>query len=316
MTAVCCFRCISATHIRITYSSDSSAYSVSDKKISGRYDDAYPNDIDPSTVTVLGTEFEVLDSALPTLANFSTGETITLLLTTDNKVEGAVSADTLRVNNIGIVTSATSSKTTVELTNGITVSGNVKAGDADEYKDMVVSVSSNGEGYIYLTTLQEQSIASTLNLGSKKLGDATLSVSVKIIDWINLSTAVEVDINDIGLNTVDGSKIYYAEYDLSGKASLIILEDVTGDGYTYGIVELGSKTSSSGSFTVTNTTVTATNSEGSATYTGNCGITNDCIAGVAAKSDGILAGAAILTKASGISLMILRKTRTEKCMLM
>ncbi len=284
----------------ISYTSGSSVYNVSDKKISGRYDDAYPNDDTPSTVTVLGAEFEVLDSAVSSLSNFSVGDSFTLLLTSDNKVAGAVSTSTLSVKNIGIVTSASSSKVTLKLVNGITVSGKTNDTDAENYNKMLFSVSSSGDGYVSLANITEQSVSSTLNLSEKTLGSAKLSPSVKIIDWIVDGNAVEVDIDDITTKSISGSKIYYAAYDAANNVTLIVLRDATGDAYSYGYIETGSKTTISGSFSVTNSTVTLTNSEGSSTVLGNSELYSGMYAGISLNKSGNLGSYVKLTKAVGI----------------
>ncbi len=284
----------------ISYVSSSQVYNVSDKKISGRYDDAYPNDDTPSTVTVLGAEFEVLDSAVSSLSKFSVGDNVTLLLTADNKVAGAVSTSTLSAANIGIVTSASSSKVTLKLVNGITVSGKINDTSAANYKNMLFSVSSSGEGYVSLANLTEKSVSSTLNLSDKTLGSARLSPSVKIIDWIVDGNAAEVDIDDITAKTISGSKIYYASYDAANNVTLIVLRDVTGDAYRYGYIDIGSKTTSSGGFSVTNETVTLTNSDGSSTVLGNSDLYSGIYAGISLNKSGNLGSYVKLTKATGI----------------
>lgn len=65
-----------------TYDKSSDTLFVSDLKLSGLYENAYPNAAAPSTVTVMGAELTVLPSAQADLAAFKVGDKVTLLLTT------------------------------------------------------------------------------------------------------------------------------------------------------------------------------------------------------------------------------------------
>jgi hypothetical protein len=75
----------------ISYDASGGVYYVSDGKITGRYEYAYPDDDDPATITIMGTELEVLDKAVSSLTDYDVGDYITVLLTTDNKVAGVLS---------------------------------------------------------------------------------------------------------------------------------------------------------------------------------------------------------------------------------
>ena len=76
-----------------TYDKSSDTLFVSDPKLSGLYENAYPNAAAPSTVTVMGAKLTVLPSAQADLAAFKVGDKVTLLLTTTGQVAGAVSPD-------------------------------------------------------------------------------------------------------------------------------------------------------------------------------------------------------------------------------
>ena len=61
---------------------------VSDARITGIYENVYPNRETPATITVLGHEFPVLSSATSDLSSFKIGDTITLLLSYNGQVAG------------------------------------------------------------------------------------------------------------------------------------------------------------------------------------------------------------------------------------
>lgn len=71
-----------------TYDKSSDTLFVSDLKLSGLYENAYPNAAAPSTVTVMGAKPTVLPSAQADLAAFKVGDKVTLLLTTTGQVAG------------------------------------------------------------------------------------------------------------------------------------------------------------------------------------------------------------------------------------
>ena len=104
------------------WDSTSGTLVVSDLRLSGLYEDAYPNSMAPTTVTLMGHTFEVLPSAVQDLSNFKVGSKITLLLTASGQVAGAVSPNVARSNIVGVA-KMSGSNATIELLDGITVSG-------------------------------------------------------------------------------------------------------------------------------------------------------------------------------------------------
>jgi hypothetical protein len=120
--------------------------------------------------------FDVLPSAAADLRSVKPGNTVTLLLTSDNKVAGAVSSSVLRANMAGIATAVSTGSATVELFNGITLSGPVSlsAEKAAQLVGQLVTVSSYGAGKMSLTALGVGDIAATLDLESLKFGSAGL----------------------------------------------------------------------------------------------------------------------------------------------
>ena len=102
-----------------TYDPATRILSVSSTKLTGRYDNVWPNVESPAKVTVLGTELNVMPMAMDDLAKFRLGDTITLLLTADGQVAGAVSADASRYDNIGVREADNGGKVVVTLLNCI-----------------------------------------------------------------------------------------------------------------------------------------------------------------------------------------------------
>lgn len=285
----------------VSYDEDYSVCSVSRRAVTGRYDSAYPNGENAESITVMGTEFFVLDSAVDTLADFTIGSTVTLLLTEDNAVAGVLPPTALLRPNYGVVKSLTSSSATVTLACGISVSGSVANVNSDIAIGSLVTVSSYEKGSLSLSLVYDTTNASYLNLTTGMLGSAFLSKAVMIYECVGKSSVSEIALSDIPGTTVDASKVKFAAYDSSGKVNLLLLDDVTGNSYTYGVIKNGTKTDTNSVFTVTNATTTVTNAEGAITIIGNTSLSNGAYAGVVPSVSGTLAGYAKLTTVTGIS---------------
>ncbi|MBQ7624088.1 MAG: S-layer homology domain-containing protein, partial [Clostridia bacterium] len=96
---------------------------VSNLRITAVYEDAYPDFTRPEKITILGTQFDLLSQATNDALSFKAGDKITVLFTADGKIASVLNASQLSGNAKGVVASASGSSATVELTNGVKVSG-------------------------------------------------------------------------------------------------------------------------------------------------------------------------------------------------
>ncbi|MDD3164623.1 MAG: S-layer homology domain-containing protein [Oscillospiraceae bacterium] len=227
----------------VTYDSAANALRVSDTKITGYYENCWPNADAPTKVTVLGHEFDVLPRAASALSGFKVGGQITLLLTADNRVAGAAALTGNNVSAIGLVSSISTASATVELLCGIKVTGQVKYSESQvsNLSGQLVRVSSSQSGYLSLTVLSGGGNA-TLDVAARKLGDAALSPQVAIYEKVGSSALTAINLGDIPNATVPSDAIAYAGRDWAGRVNLLILKDVTGNCFTYGRVSYSSIT--------------------------------------------------------------------------
>ena len=143
-----------------TYDAAARLIQVSDLKLTGVYEKAEPSLAAPIRVTVMGHTFDVLASAREDLAAFKIGDRITLLLTVDNQVAGAVSASTVSGNAVGMATVDGTTATVKLLQGGLTVSGDVSSA-AQRLNDQLVTVTSSSAGRLSLTAVS----GSTVQIG-------------------------------------------------------------------------------------------------------------------------------------------------------
>ena len=228
---------------------------VSDARITGIYENVYPNRETPATVTLLGHEFKVLPGAASDLSRFKIGDTITLLLSYNGQVAGVVEPSVAKSTAVGTVKSIDGGTATVtainlkdesgkplELSGGTTYTGS----RADEMIGQLVTVSSSSKGKISLTKLSGKGSTADLDVAARKMGATALSPNAKFYEQVGRSTLVEIELDDITRNTVPAEQITYVRKDYAGNADIVVFNDVTGDRYSYGIVETSTKTESTG----------------------------------------------------------------------
>ena len=269
--------------------------------LTGYYENASPNAANPTSITLLGMELEVADEALDTLTQFQVGERVTVVLNGAGEVAYACDPDDLTAQMVGLVTSA-GENSAVELFNGLTVSGARSSSTSVEVGELV-RVNSTGIGEIALYRITSSSISGSLNVAAGTLGGVPLASDVAVYDRVGRSLAVRVELEDIVTGTVSASDISYVGTNAAGEVAVIVLDDVTGNAYTYGFLRTGTQTEGSGDMQVTNRTVAVENSSGTTEdyITGSNSVRNNTVGGVAATSDGKTAGVVTLEEAEGVA---------------
>ena len=224
---------------------------VSDARITGVYENVYPNRETPATVTLLGHDFKVLPSAASDLSRFKIGDTITLLLAHNGQVAGAVEPSVAKSTAVGTVKSISEGSATVTAINlkgengkPLELSGKTSytGSRADEMIGQLVTVSSSAKERINLSKLSGRGAPADLDMGTRKMGIMALSENVKLYEQVGRGALTEIQIEDITRNAVPAELITYVRKDYAGNADIVVFGDVTGDRYSYGIVETNTKT--------------------------------------------------------------------------
>ncbi len=215
---------------------------INDMRLSGSYENAYPSAASPEKVKLLGHVFEVLPSAHESLSQFKVGDMMTLLFTADMRVAGAVPTNAARSNALGIVRSQGSGSIEVELLSsrrgGLVLSGSTQGSNNLLVGELVtVSGSQNGRINVYATGGSEKS--AKIDVAAMTYGTTPISPAVKIFDRVSGSMPVAVELKDLPAQIARGS-VLYARTDYAGRVDLLVLEDVTGDAYTYGATTVSS----------------------------------------------------------------------------
>jgi hypothetical protein len=223
-----------------TYDKYSKVVQVSDFRLTGCYEKSAPSTSYPTSITLMGREFSVLPSAVKSLQAFKIGDIMTILLTADMQVAGAVRYGTLAQTAIGIVQSAGASSATVKLTNGLTFTGdpNLTADEAGSLSGELVVVSSSGAGKLSISPLRGGTTLGALNVAQKTLGTHQLSPYIRIYERVGSGPVAQIALSDLTQSVVNAEKIMYASLSSEGKVIMLVLDDVTGDRYTYGFLKV------------------------------------------------------------------------------
>lgn len=273
-----------------TYDGATNAIRISDLRLTGYYEACYPSVSAPSTITVLGKTFDVLPSAVEALGELEMYQSITLLLTEDLQVAGAVKASgsAVRGNAVGIATQVSTTSATVELFNGMELSGDVSYSDSrtSELLGQLVRVSSSSVGKISLTKVSG-SASDDLNLGTETLGTVALADNVLVYETVSGGVLRPVSLADIPGTSVKAQDISYVGKDWRGDVNVLILDDVTGNNYAYGRANV-TKETVSGNFNTVNTyTLAVTNgNETTSAYQTTGNYTSGTYLGIAPTIDG------------------------------
>lgn len=226
----------------VTYDSLSNTLIVSDLRLSCVYSEGAPNIKAPTSITVTGGQkFDVLESAWNTCGSFKPGDSVVLLLTADGKVAGMASSSSKASSTaIGFVEGG---KVELFLPNGLTMplSGTVFGTSLDK---QVVTISMTKSG-ISLGRLTSRGAPGAFQVGSMKLGSHTVTAGVRVYEQVSSGAMVSVELGDLTAASIPADQIACYHLNSAGMVDYIILSDVTGNAYIYGMM-VGGRVSNEG----------------------------------------------------------------------
>lgn len=211
---------------------------VSDTRVSGRYSEGGPTVSYPQEVKVYGNSFRISDSAAAFFKDMKLKDYITLLFDADGNVAAAYPRSTVSADMQGIVTAIDESKATVTLTNGITLR-NMDIDKLDKPTALMgrlVSVSTNGDKAVLVKRSLSGKTSGEWSLSDGKLGTKSVSSRVNVYEEVLSGAPLSrIALSDISLAKVPSSDIRYTVTDSAGTITTVILGDVTGDSWLYGM---------------------------------------------------------------------------------
>lgn len=210
---------------------------VSDTRLSGKYQTDSTTYSHPSQVDILGQKFSVSSEAAATFKDMKLNDYITLLFDADGNVAAAYPKKDVSAEMQGIVTKIDGKKATVTLTNGLTLRDIPIAKDVKtDVMGRLVTVSQSGEGADLIRRTLSGKTAGNWSVAEGKLGSNAVSSKVHVYEEVLSGAPLNaINVSDIDLTSVPASQIKYTVQDNAGTVTNIVLGDVTGESWIYGI---------------------------------------------------------------------------------
>ena len=220
------------------------------KKATGPIQAIEPSSASPSSVTVAGRTYAIEASAaalaLSDLGQYRLGDNVTLLLGRSGGVAAVADVSASAGERVGVVTaiektaypdgsggSYTAQTVTLLATDGQTYQYQTRGG----YKvgSVVRAIVAGSGGEVTLRGLGNASLSGKVNQEGTKLDKYAFAQGAEILDVSEDRGAVIYPARLAGLNLNSGKVKYYA-LNPQGEIETLILNDVTGDAYHYGII--------------------------------------------------------------------------------
>ena len=220
------------------------------RRAAGRITAVSPSASAPTSVTVAGSTYTLgsaaVASQVSSLNGGGVGQVVTLLLGMNNEAAGIVTGEEADSVFYGVVQSSARSlieengadvlqKVAVLCTDGITRTVNVdKSLNFPAGWLVEITVGPDGENVEHVSG---RSTSGTINENATALGDAALADDVEILDTTSEGVAGTVRPSRLSGVTLSSSDVRYYTVNEAGQIDRLILNDVTGDLWKYGVLD-------------------------------------------------------------------------------
>ena len=220
------------------------------RRAAGRITAVSPSASAPTALTVAGSTYSLGSSAvaskISSLNGGGVGEVVTLLLGMDNEVADVITGEEADSVFYGVVQTANRSlvedngadvlqKISVMCTDGITRTVNIDK-SLNYPTGWLVEISVTPEGE-QVTAIKSKSVSGTINDTATALGDYALADDVQILDTTSEGLAGTVRPSRIAGTKLNALAVRYYTLNEQGKIDRLILNDVTGDLWKYGVLD-------------------------------------------------------------------------------
>ena len=221
------------------------------RRAAGRITEVSPSASAPASITVAGTSYTLgstaIASQVSSLNGGGVGQVVTLLLGMNNVAAGIITGEEADEVFYGVVQS--SARNLIDEDNSADVLQTVKVLCTDGLAREVnvdkslnfptgwlveVRVSPEGES---VETIDERSVSGTVNENATALGDRALADDVQILDTSTGGVAGTVRPSRLSGVTLSDLDVRYYTVNDAGQIDRLILNDVTGDLWSYGVLD-------------------------------------------------------------------------------
>ena len=220
------------------------------RRAAGRITAVSPSASAPTALTVAGSTYSLGSSAvaskISSLNGGGVGEVVTLLLGMDNEVADVITGEEADSVFYGVVQTATRSlvedngadvlqKISVMCTDGIIRTVNIDK-SLNYPTGWLVEISVTPEGE-QVTAIESKSVSGTINNTATALGDYALADDVQILETTSEGLAGTVRPSRIAGTKLNALTVRYYTLNEQGQIDRLILNDVTGDLWKYGVLD-------------------------------------------------------------------------------
>ena len=220
------------------------------RRAAGRITAVSPSASAPTALTVAGSTYSLGSSAvaskISSLNGGGVGEVVTLLLGMDNEVADVITGEEADSVFYGVVQTANRSlvedngadvlqKISVMCTDGIIRTVNIDK-SLNYPTGWLVEISVTPEGE-QVTAIESKSVSGTINDTATALGDYALADDVQILDTTSEGLAGTVRPSRIAGTKLNALTVRYYTLNEQGQIDRLILNDVTGDLWKYGVLD-------------------------------------------------------------------------------
>lgn len=224
-------------------------------RVSGKLTALSPSTTAPTSVTVAGNTYPLGSSTaaykLSVLGGGAVGDVVTLLLGMDGKVVDVLTGAAVDATYYGVVlssekildgeeTAAIRVRVDVVCTDGVTRTFTVEGSTAYS-SGRLVCVQVTGDG-VSVQSLSDKTTSGKVNSTATKLGTLAFAEDVEILDTSSTADTAVIDVQRLAGCTLSSSDVRYYTLDANGQIDRLILNDVTGDTWTYGYMTSASST--------------------------------------------------------------------------
>ena len=220
------------------------------RRAAGRITAVSPSASAPTSVTVAGSTYTLGSSAVAaqvsSLNGGGVGQVVTLLLGMNNEAAGIVTGEEADSVFYGVVQSSSRSlveengadvlqKVSVLCTDGIARTVNVdKSLNFPAGWLVEIKVGTDGES---VERISSRSVSGTINEAATALGETALADDVEILDTTSEGVAGTVRPSRLSGVNLSSSDVRYYTVNENGQIDRLILNDVTGDLWKYGVLD-------------------------------------------------------------------------------
>lgn len=210
-----------------TYDAATNTIYVCDTRLTAYYEAVSPSPNAAVVVTALGRQFSVLPTAQDSVAQFTPGKVVTLLLTNSGEIAAMTSGSVPAGNASGVVVGT---KLLMFCGSGVI---ELACEKNEKYEGKFVRIAVDYSGKMQLS-VQTSRVSGALDAAAATLGGRTVAVGATIYD-----DGVLTSLAELGAAKIPAEKISYVRTNDSGEIDLIVLSGSTGE--TYGVVSTSSR---------------------------------------------------------------------------